>query len=145
MGLLEFLNTIYVGDRGCKSLIINTWNCEVKMQLTCISRVRSKAWDYYDTEDLPNGFIVFEDVNSIIINPLGAMPNDTINGIHAEAISDGAGKYLVKVNVDSVNDCGKRTEVEIQIIAGSMALEAYGAADKRIPQSTGLTRRLHFR
>ncbi|KRB76830.1 DUF6258 family protein [Noviherbaspirillum sp. Root189] len=134
MALLEFLKTIYVGDRGCKSLIIDTWNREVKIQLTCISRVRSKAWDYYDAEDLPNGFIVFEDVNSIVINPPGAMPNDTINDIRTEAIPDRPGKYLVIVNVDSINEYGIRTEVDIQISAGSMALEAYGAAAKRITQ-----------
>jgi hypothetical protein len=130
----EFLKTIYVGDRGCKSLIIDTWNCEVKMQLTCISRGRSKEWGYYDAEDLPNRFIVFEDVNSIVISPPGAIPNDTVNNIRAEAIPDRPGKYLAIVNVDSVNEYGIRTEVDIQISAGSMALEAYGAADRRITQ-----------
>lgn len=73
-------------------------------------------------------------MNSIVISPPGAIPNDTINDTRAEAIPDRPGKYLVIVNVDSVNEYGIRTEVDIQISARSMALEAYGAADKRITQ-----------
>jgi len=123
MDIVEFLETIYVGDRACKSILIDGWNSEVKVQVTCISRVRSTTWEYYTTEDLPDGFIVFEGVKSIVFEPSGAIPNDLINGIWAEQLVGDQSKYLVVISIDAVNSVGDRTEVEIRIRADSMALE----------------------
>lgn len=56
----EFLRTIYLGDRACKSLVLDGWKNEVKIQIDSISRVRGEAWDFYTEEDVDDGFLVFE-------------------------------------------------------------------------------------
>jgi len=132
MNVIEFLRTIYVGDRGCKSVVIDGWNAEVKIQATCISRVRSATWDYYTAEDMPDGFIVFEGVESVAFEPSGVIPNDSINSVTAELAIDAREKYHVVVSVDSVDRTGNRTEVKITMRANSIALEAHGSPGQRI-------------
>jgi hypothetical protein len=56
----EFFRTIYLGDRGCKAIVLDGWRDEVKIQIDLISRRRSKTWDFYSAEDVEDGFLVFE-------------------------------------------------------------------------------------
>lgn len=134
MNVIDFLKTIYLGDRGCKSVLIDGWNSEIKVQVTCISRVRSATWDYYTAEDLPDGFLVFEGVKSVTFEPSGVIPNDTINDIRAELLIDDESKYLIIMDIDAVDGNGNHTEVEIRIRADSMALEAHHQPGQRITQ-----------
>jgi hypothetical protein len=124
MNAIDFLKTIYVGDRGCKSILIDGWNNVVKVQVTCISRVRSDTWNYYTAEDITDGFIVFEGVSSIAFEPTGPLPNDAINEITAtHQENDEASKYLIIMNVNAVDSTGNYTDVNIRIQAESISLE----------------------
>lgn len=134
MNVVEFLKTVYVGDRACKSVLIDCWNSEVKIQVTCISRVRSASWDCYTAEDLADGFIVFEGVKSVSLEPSGVIPNDTINDIQAELLPGDQPKYLIVMSVDAVDSNGDRTEVLIRIRADAMALEDHSRPGQKITQ-----------
>src|SRR5688572_8234727 len=102
MDIEKFLKTIYLGDRGLKSVLIDAWNSEVKLKVTCISRVRSETWNFYTDEDLPDGSLVFEGVKGIAFNPGDLMPNDMINDVRAVPLIGNAAKYLILISVDSV-------------------------------------------
>jgi Family of unknown function (DUF6258) len=134
MNIIEFLKTIYLGDRGCKAILVDGWKAEVKVQVTCISRVRSATWNHYTAEDITDGFLVFQNVRSVSFEPSGVIPNDLINDIQAEEITDGQAKYLVTLSVDGVSDVGDHTEVKIRIEADSMALEKFNEEGKRITE-----------
>jgi hypothetical protein len=123
MDIDEFLKTIYVGDRGLKSINIDVWKGVVKFQLTSISRVRSDTWGYYSKEDIDDGYLVFDGVDGLSFEPSGVIPNDTVNGISAIQSIDGRANFLVVIHVDSVDLAGDRTEVKITIYADNMTLE----------------------
>ena len=67
MNSSDFIKTIYLGDRACKGVVIDGWNSLVKIHIDNISRIRSLSgnWELYTDEDIENGFIVFEFVESI--------------------------------------------------------------------------------
>jgi len=130
MDIIQFLRTIFVGDRGCKSILIDGWRSEVKIQVTCISRVRTGAWSCYTDEDLIDGFMIFEGVSSVEFEPPGAIPNDAINDIRAEEWA--GGQYLIVMSVDAVNSIGDHVEVEIRMRAKNMALEDVAKPGVRI-------------
>ena len=132
MKISQFLKTIYLGDRACKSITVNGWNSEVKIQINCISRIRSENWDFYDAEDLPDGFLVFEGVHKIEFDPTGHLPNDLINDIYLDEQRKSDTAECVVLNVDSVDSDGVRTELLIRIFANAISLEANGMPDQRI-------------
>src|SRR5258708_3314646 len=88
MSPLELLKTIYLGDRACKSLLIDGWNDRIVLQVDTISRIRSVTgnWEYYTDEDIVDGLIVFTNATSISFEPNGLMPNDLIHSITARVL-----------------------------------------------------------
>jgi hypothetical protein len=132
MNIIEFLRTIYLGDRSCRSILIDGWNSELKLQVSCISRVRSKTWNYYTDEDIEDGHMVFGNVSFISFDPQGFLPDDLINSIEAHVIDQQSGTCEVKLSIDSVDSKGFRTEVVVTIHADTLSLETNDAPAVRI-------------
>ena len=119
----EFLKTIYLGDRACKSITIDGWGKQVLVQVDEISRIRSTSglWDYYNDENIVDGLIVFSEVRSIVFDPPGPIPNDYINDLESEVLPDDYSS--IKLWVSSGNEHSKSTEVSITIEAKRIHLE----------------------
>jgi hypothetical protein len=125
-----FLKTIYVGDRGCKGLIIDSWQKRLKIQIDLISRVRDSSghWNYYDLEDIQDGYLVFDGLRGIRFDPSGPIPNDYINSIDVSTIEGEDGVYKFCISVSSVDSQGESQEVTIGVLAVDCYLE-----DPKIP------------
>jgi hypothetical protein len=122
----EFLKTIYLGDRACKSITIDGWWKRVVIQVDEISRIRSASgqWDYYNEENIIDGSLVFVEARSIQFHPVGPIPNDHINYLEAELIE--GDYYRFRLSVGSVDSSSQSTEVVVIIEAKSMHLENPG-------------------
>ena len=133
MNSSDFIKTIYLGDRACKGVVLDGWNSLVKIHVDNISRIRSLSgnWEFYTDEDIENGFIVFEFVESIRFTPPGLIPNDAINYLQVEDYDQGEHQGLskFKVSIDSVNPVGENAECVLEIIAKGIYLE-----DPKMPQ-----------
>ncbi len=120
----DFLKTIYLGDRACKSITIDGWNSLVLIQVDEISRIRSASgqWDYYNDENIVDGLLVFSRVKSIHFDPTGPIPNDYINDLEAEFLPDG--NYCFRLSISSGNgENPGTTEIIISIVAQGLHLE----------------------
>jgi len=123
----QLLRTIYLGDRACKAILIESWKRRVAIQVDVISRLRpgTETWDYYTGGDVVDGWLVFCDVRNICFEPSGPVPNDYINNIAVQEIEVSGDKpmYLFGLSVGSVDAIGGSKEVLIKIEAGSMVIE----------------------
>ena len=124
---MEFLKTIYLGDRACKGLTIDAWRGLVALHVDCISRIRDESgeWRFYTEEDIPDGSLVFTGLTSIELAPPRYIPNDYINSIDVKTLLDdpAAPLYLFEISVDSVSEKSDVTEVTISIAARDVHLE----------------------
>ena len=131
MSPAEFLKTIYLGDRACKSILIDGWNKRIELEVDSISRVRSESgnWEFYSDEDIDNGRIVFSSVKSITFSPSGPPPNDLINSFEvcpfkAENDDEEADPlYVFQFSIGSVDLRGAQREVIVEIVAKTIHLE----------------------
>lgn len=121
----EFVDTIYLGDRYCKSILIDGYSEYVKIQVNMISRVRSITgkWDYYNDENIENGLIVFTEVDSIVLEPVGIIPNDLIEFVEVKALDEEGNKYSFELSVCSCSKQGEYKYGTIKIIAEGIHLE----------------------
>ncbi len=126
-----FVETIYLGDRACKSLLLDGWKDRVVLEVNLISRVRgaSGRWDFYNAEDIENGLIVFENATSISMSPSGWIPNDVLAFVSVETLSatdypdSQALQYRFSLRIGSGKPNGDYVLVDVQIVAESIHLE----------------------
>src|SRR5688572_9800807 len=97
----QFLATVYLGDRACKSLTIDGWNERVTLVIDEISRVRtaSGSWDFYNEENVKDGALVFSGVKSVSLTPPGSLPSSYIDVESVEPIDGNHELFRVKFSV----------------------------------------------
>lgn len=134
MNPIEFVNTIYLGDRFCKCITIDGFGDQVKIQVNMISRIRSESgnWEYYNDENIEDGIIVFDGTESIIFEPQGYVPNDEIEIVGVDQIEGNEEKFLFQISTASCNKKGEYNEVTIKIVAKGIYLEDPANPDERI-------------
>ena len=62
-------------------------------------------------------------MKSVVFEPSGVIPNDSVNDIRAEPLVGDQAKYLIVMSVDAVDAAGDRTELKMLVRADAMALE----------------------
>ena len=94
----NMFDRIYLGDRPIKKL--NLIYGANKLEFRWISRIAygTTEWNFYNNEDLENGYLVFTDVTFFNIIPNGSIPDD----------------YIVSIITDKVNvECFESTIVAV--------------------------------
>lgn len=130
-----FLRTVYVGDRACKAIHIESWKKEVVIEVDQLSRIRSPSgnWEFYTAEDISNGRVVITGVEAIHFEPPGPLPNDLINEISARPASGGADqRWIFEASISAVSPDGSSTEVTVRIIGSDVHLEDPARSDLKI-------------
>jgi hypothetical protein len=118
----EFVHTVYLGDRACKSILIDGWERRFILHIDEISRIRDSTWNFYTAEDIPDGRIVLSGMRSARFDPPGFVPNDLINEMSvSEHEIDGVHRF--RFSVGSVDAGGINTEVMIDVEAEAVRLE----------------------
>ena len=125
---IELAKTIYLGDRACKRVIFDGWEKAISLQIDCISRIRSSSgqWDYYVDEDIEDGLLVFEGVDSFHLEPQGLMPNDWVEIVdvsRGKSSSDEESPgYVATLSLGAVDSEGNGNEVALVVKAASLHL-----------------------
>ena len=123
-----FLKTIYLGDRACKAIHIEGFAQQVSVQVDEISRIRSSSglWEYYNDENIVDGFLVFTEVKEVTFSPSGPIPNDYISDFKVENLDEP--HYRFQLSIASVGSDAQSVEVVINIVSTGFHL-----ADPRRP------------
>jgi len=122
MNTIDFLKTLYFGDRYCVDFNIDSKNKEVRIIVNCISRIRSESgeWDYYCDKDVEMGTVVIYGVNEIILDKTGLMPNDAIYDIYAIKIENELYKFIIEVSY--ANEEAEITDLTFTVIGEGVYL-----------------------
>ncbi len=100
MDAIDFLKTLYFGDRYCTRIILDGLKDNFELHINCISRVRdiSGQWNFYNDENIENGIVVISGVKKIIFDESGLLPNDSIYNIYANKIDDKLYEFTIEAN-----------------------------------------------
>ncbi|KKQ49982.1 MAG: hypothetical protein US69_C0001G0010 [candidate division TM6 bacterium GW2011_GWF2_38_10] len=122
MNTIDFLKTLYLGDRYCTKMVINGIDNNFEIHINCISRIRDilGKWNFYTTEDIENGIIVIDGVKKIIFDQSGLLPNDEIYDIYAKQISHNL--YEFTIEASHVDDNSMTHDLTIKVIGESVYL-----------------------
>lgn len=90
-----------------------------------ISRIRdgSGVWNFYNAENIEDGFIVFTGVDSVSFEPNGIIPNDEIEFTNIESIKGTKQKFLFEISIASCNKQGDYRTGSIRIVAEGLHLQ----------------------
>jgi hypothetical protein len=126
MRIDQFFATVYLGDRACKSVMIDGWRERVSLVINEISRVRSASgrWEYYNDENIEDGSLVFSGVKSFSLTPPGPLPSDYIDIESIELVDDGKDLFRVKFAVGGTLPLSGSTQMQlIEIVAERVHIE----------------------
>ncbi|WP_104663382.1 DUF6258 family protein [Ensifer adhaerens] len=126
----EFLGTLYLGDRGCKAVLLDGLKNEVKIQIDLISRKRSEHWNFYSAEDVEDGYLVFEGVDHFSFDPPGRIPNEDIGEI--KFLGYEGDRFTIVIELGAGDDTADYGFIQTTIRAKSVAIEKPGEEDARI-------------
>lgn len=117
----ELIASIYLGDRGVRSVLLDGEHRTLAVQIDCISRIRDPAglWNFYSDEDIPNGSLVFTEVSDVRFSPAGPMPNDFIYEVSAQPLEKG---YHFHIHAGSVDMEANHVDVHIDVIGSGFHL-----------------------
>lgn len=124
----EFLNSIYLGDRACKAIVLDGWKEEVKIQIDSISRLRSGTWNV--DENVRDGFLVFEGVDHVSFDPPGRIPNDEIGNI--EFVGYDGERFTIVIELGAADEISDYGFIKTTIRAKAVAIEKPGEEGARI-------------
>ena len=99
MNAIDFLKTLYFGDRYCTKLLLDSANNKVELHVNQVSRIRDKSgeWNYYTDEDIENGILVFTDIKKVFLDESGLLPNDQIYDVYANE-HDGVYEFVIETS-----------------------------------------------
>jgi len=131
MDTQTFAKSVYLGDRACKALHIDTWNRRVTIQIDTISRIRSTSgeWEYYTEEDIEDGLLVFDGVTFFSLSPPGCLPNDWISIVDVESVSEQDGvslsnpQFRFTLSLGAVTEAGEGQELSLTLVAAGIHIE----------------------
>ena len=132
---LSLKQSIYLGDRAIKLIILDGWNELAKVQVDSISRVRSAdgKWDYYTAEDIEDGFLVFGNVRLFAISPTGAIPKDYVTSFELNYGQPSNEVFRAHIVTAGVLPTGERGEIAIEVVGDVFYLEDPNRPGEKIP------------
>ena len=124
MDAVQFLNSVYLGDRGITGFTVDSSNMTIKIHIDIISRIRSKDgnWNYYTDEDVPNGKIVFCGCKKFVLDSHGIIPNGFIDINEISKINNDEYKIIFDMSQYDFSQ-KKFIPVSLQIVFSEVYIE----------------------